>query len=227
MIRVGVIDSGGPVRDHLDDGQGHRAFRADGLCAPAGPDRLGHGSAVDSVIRRACPDVLIRHAQVFEDRPVTSAARVAAALDWLGGLAPELRPHLICLSLGLAADRRILRDACTRLAGAQIPLVSAHPAQGNGCYPAGYPHVIAATGDARCGWDDLSLPRPDVLGAWCNSPERGQAGMGGASIGTARVAGHLAAIMARQGVLAGDQAWHVLRGRCRHIGPEQRRASHG
>lgn len=227
MIRVGVIDSGGPACDHMGDGQGHRAFGPDGLGTPVVRDRLGHGSAVDRVIRRACFDVRIRHAQVFDDRPVTSAARAAAALDWLAGLAPDLRPHLICLSLGLATDRAILRDACTRLAVMQIPLIAAHPAQGDICYPAGYPDVIAATGDARCSWDDLSMPRPGVLGAWCNSPEQGRAGMGGASIGTARVAGHLAAIMSRQGALTSHQAWQVLRDRCHHIGPERRQATHG
>ncbi|WP_156114407.1 hypothetical protein [Paracoccus sanguinis] len=31
------------------------------------------------------------------------------------------------------------------------------------------------------------------IGAWCASPEQGGRGMGGASLGAARVAGHLAA----------------------------------
>lgn len=226
MIRVGVIDSGGPFSDHALDGYGHKLFYADGRIEAAQPDRLGHGTAVDLVIRRACRDVAIRHAQVFEERPVTSAARVSAALHWLGGLPAPDRPHLICLSLGLRADRQILRDACGVVAQAGILLVAAHPAQGVSCYPAAYSDVIAATGDARCGWDDVSMPRENVMGAWCNSPEHGRAGMGGASIGTARVTGHLADLMRHHGPLSAQAAQKALMARCRHVGPERKGMSH-
>ncbi|MDB6176260.1 subtilisin [Paracoccus sp. Z330] len=227
MIRVGVIDSGGPLTDHANDGHGHVAFGPDGCQTTVTPDRLGHGTAVAGIIRRACPPVQIRHAQVFDERPVTSALRVAAALDWLQGLPEADRPHLVCLSLGLRADRAVLREACARLTANGMVLVAAHPAQGEACFPAAYPRVLAATGDARCGWDDLSMPRPDVIGAWCNSPEHGQVGMGGASIGAARIVGHLAVMMARQGTLAPVQAFRALADRCLILGPERRKLAHG
>lgn len=216
MIWVGVIDSGGPAGDPAQNiGLGLR-FGARGETLPAQPDRLGHGTAVASVIRRACPEAQILHAQIFSDRPVTSPAQVAAALDWFAGMPPEARPALICMSLGLAHDREVLRRSCEAITAQGIPLISSYPAQGAASYPAAYPGVIAATGDARCDWDQLSLPRAGVIGAWNNSPERGGRGMGGSSIAAARVAGHLAALTVANGgklddpwaALAAKAVWH-------------------
>lgn len=221
MVRVGVIDSGpGP-----DDHAAARAVMADGSVMPAHPDMLGHGTAVAAIIRRACPGAAIAHAQVFGDRPVTNALRVAAALRWFATMG-EARPDVICMSLGLAADRAPLGKACKALVADGLVLVAAHPARGASCFPAAYPGVIAATGDARCGWDDLSHLGPALFGAWCNSPERGPAGMGGASMGAARVAGHLAAIVARTGRLDGPGAIAALAAHAVHHGPE-RKSRHG
>ncbi len=222
MIRVGVIDSGGPADDPPGERAAARAFLADGSAHPVEPDRLGHGSAVAAIIRRAAPGAAILHAQVFDHRPVTSALRVAAALRWFAALEGKARPDLICLSLGLAADRAPLRAACELLTAQGAVLVAAHPARGPACYPAAYPGVIAATGDARCGWDEISQLGPALFGAWCNSPEQGAGGMGGASLGAARIAGHLAAMMSEAGRLDGPAARAALAARARHRGPEQK-----
>lgn len=223
MIRVGVIDSGGPDDDPAQPLALGRAFLADGTTVPARPDRLGHGTAVAGVIRRACPSAEILHGQIFDDRPVTSALRVAAALRWLAALPVPDRPALICMSLGLAQDRDPLRRACEAVLQAGIPLIASHPAQGAACYPAAYPSVIAVTGDARCGWGDLSMPRPGVIGAWNNSPEQGGSGMGGSSLAAARVAGHLAAMIAADGPVAHPAA--ALAARASWHGPENRAVS--
>ncbi|MFO1138959.1 MAG: S8/S53 family peptidase [Paracoccus sp. (in: a-proteobacteria)] len=222
MVRVGVIDSGGPADDPPGERAMARAFLADGAVHPAEPDRLGHGTAVAAIIRRAAPGAAILHAQVFGDRPLTSALRVAAALRWFAAMAPDQRPEVICLSLGLAADRAPLERACAALTDAGAVLVAAHPARGPACYPAAYPGVIAATGDARCGWDDISQLGPALFGAWCNSPEHGATGMGGASLGAARIAGHLAAITAAGERLTGAAAIAALTARARHLGPERK-----
>lgn len=215
MIRVGVVDSGGP------DAEGARAFLADGSPVPAAPDVLGHGTAVAGIIARACPDAAIIHAQVFHDRPLTSAVRVASALRWLAGL--EEPPQIICLSLGLAHDRAVLRAAVEGVTRPGLLLVAAHPAQGGPCFPAAYPGVIAATGDARCGWDDLSVPAPALFGAWCDSPEYRPGGLGGASMGAARLAGHLAAMLAKGEALPDvTVARAALTARARWHGPERR-----
>ncbi|ATQ57784.1 subtilisin-like serine protease QhpE [Paracoccus yeei] len=222
MLRVGVIDSGPGPDDPLEPA---RAFLADGAAMPARLDRLGHGTAVAAIIRRACPGAAVLHAQVFDDRPLTSALRVAAALRWFGSMG-SARPEVICMSLGLGADRAPLRAGCAALLAQGAVLVAAHPARGAPCFPAAYSGVVAATGDARCGWDELSHLGPALFGAWCNSPEHGPRGMGGASLGAARVAGHLAAIMAKTGRLDGPAAIAALAARAIHHGPERRRG-HG
>ncbi|WP_404385420.1 hypothetical protein [Caenispirillum salinarum] len=206
---IGIIDSGGPSLD------GARRFvLTDGGVTTAAPlpDRLRHGSTVEAVMRRALPGVSVRHAQVFGDRPVTSAAQVAAAVRWL---ALEQDAPLLCLSLGLPTDRAVLRDACAEAIAAGAVLVAAAPAQGAACYPAAYPSVIAATGDARCRFDEISA-LPHALGAWCSSPEHGDGGgMGGASIGCARLAAHAARMMMEgvQDVRAALEAAAVYYGR--------------
>ncbi|TCM82085.1 subtilisin-like serine protease QhpE [Rhodovulum steppense] len=212
---VGVIDSGGPEADLA----GGRLFLPDGTWVAARPDRLGHGTAVAEVIRRALPDARIVHAQVFQDRPVTTAIQVASALDWLAGR----KADVICLSLGLAADRVPLSRAALAAVAAGRIVVAAAPARGGPCYPAAYPGVIAATGDARCDWDGLSALEGGVIGAWCGSPEQGGTGQGGASLAAARVAGHLAARIAAGARFAdGAAARDALAGAARFHGPECR-----
>ncbi len=213
---IGIVDSGGPAEQM----EGARAFHAEGD-GPAAPDRLGHGTAVAAVLRRAAPGARLRHAQVFGDTPLTSADRVARAVLWLAEEA-----DIILLSLGLATDREGLRAACDTALAAGACLVAASPARGGPCYPAAWPGVIAATGDARCDWDGLSLlpgPAGPAIGAWCASPERGGAGMAGASLAAARVAGHLAA--AFPAAEADPAGW--LAARCRIFGPERRLAPAG
>lgn len=191
---LGIVDSGGPSAASGDARRFRLAESGAVVREPAGPDRLGHGTRVEAVIRRARPDAPLRHAQVFDDRPVTTPAQVAAAIHWL----TEGGARVICLSLGLTADRAGLRDACREAVARGVVLVAAAPARGAPCYPAAYPDVIAATGDARCGFDEISALGGDALaafGAWCASPERGGGRAGGASIGCARLAAHVHAIL--------------------------------
>ncbi len=215
MLRAGILDSGGP------DGAEAMGFDADGLCCPALPDRLGHGSAVAGTIARACPGTRLIHAQVFGDRPVTSPLRVAAALDWLRA---EAGADLVCLSLGLSADRAVLAAAVARAREAGLVLVAAHPARGPGCWPARYRGVIAATGDARCGPGEISRLGRELFGAFCNSPEHGGRGMGGASLGAAAVAGHVARLLTDGTPGTAEAICAELAAAACHQGPERRRA---
>lgn len=225
-VTVGVIDSGGPAAGM----EGALAFLPDGGTSPALPDRLGHGTAVARTIMRACAQARIIHAQVFEDRPVTTTLQVAAALRWFARAEQGERVDLVCLSLGLAADRAPLRAACEAVREAGIIMVAAHPARGAPCYPAAYEGVIAGTGDARCGWDDLSQLGPRLFGAWCNSPEQREAGtrgsvLGGASLGSARVAGHIAQDISLNGhPHTPEMAIARLSALARHFGAERKKA---
>lgn len=219
VIRIGVIDSGGP----LTDIEGSLAFRADGVVEPCVPDRLGHGTKVAEVIRNSCSDVVITHAQVFHERPVTSALQVAMAIDWLVSRPAPYRIDIICMSLGLAADRESLREAIHRASTQKMLIVAASPARGVACYPAGYDSVIGGTGDARCQWEQLSRLGPRLFGAWSNSPEQGGTGMAGASLGAARVAGYLANILMEEGrALEFKEVLSLMGERCHFFGAEKR-----
>ncbi|WP_305971787.1 MULTISPECIES: S8 family serine peptidase [unclassified Mameliella] len=215
MVRVGIIDSG-PADLRGADAM---AFDADGRAVAARPDRLGHGTAVAAMIARACPQAALRHAQVFDDRAVTSALRVAAALDWLVGAGDV---DVVGLSLGLAADRAVLAQAVARAVSAGVILVAAHPAQGASPFPAGYPGVIAATGDARCTWDQVSHLRGRLFGTWCNSPEQGGQGMAGASLGAARLTGHVAALVSAGHARDTGAIMATLAKRAAYVGRERR-----
>ncbi|MCK9801385.1 S8 family serine peptidase [Pseudomonas sp. MAFF 302030] len=215
---MGVIDSGGPLAEI----EGALAFRADGTVGTCVPDRLGHGTVIASVIRDSCPHVVITHAQVFDERPVTTALQVALALDWFTSQPPVQRVDIVCMSLGLAADRALLREAIYRANAQKILIVAASPARGVACYPAGYDGVIGGTGDSRCKWEELSRLGPRLFGAWSNSPEQGGEGMAGASLGAARVAGHLAKVILEEGRgLEFNVALSLLGRRCHYVGREK------
>ena len=147
-VAVGIIDSGvvaalaGRVAAACRVAPGPPAPRP----AVASPDRLGHGSALARLILDAAPGVRLLVAQVFDDRPAASPAAIAAALDWLVGQGARL----VNMSVGLTADRAVLRAACARAVAAGQIVVAAVPAVGPVVFPAAYPGVVGVTGDARC-----------------------------------------------------------------------------
>lgn len=151
------------------------------------PDHLGHGTALANTILQQAPQTTLCIAQVFNQDWATSAAQVASAIDWL--VMREVR--LINLSLGLQQDRRILREACERAINAGVILVASTPAQGQSVYPAHYPGVIRATGDARCDFEQISwldTPQAD-FGAYVRTHNNKVVG---ASAGAAHLSGHIA-----------------------------------
>jgi hypothetical protein len=169
--------------------------------------------------------------QVFTSAGPTSGAAVAAAIDW----AVERRAGLIHLSLGLAGDRAVLGLAVRRAIDAGCILVAAMPARGAPVYPAAYPGVIRATGDARCGPHELSCLEPWFFGgcprlepASHTATDRAaydhadgsdnDRARGGASIGAAWVT-H--AIL-QQPTLAAPAAVDALTARAKFRGPERR-----
>ncbi|AKK01029.1 MULTISPECIES: subtilisin-like serine protease QhpE [Pseudomonas] len=218
-VRIGVIDSGGLSMDI----EGSLAFLPDGRVEACAPDRLGHGTIVAKIIRNSCPQAIITHAQVFQERPVTTATQVSMALDWFVSQPASHRVDIVCMSLGLAADRAPLREAVYNAGAEKVLIVAARPARGSTCYPADYESVIGGTGDARCTWDQLSRLGPRLFGAWSNSPEQAGEGMAGASLGAARVAGHLANILLREGrALEIQEALSLMGECCDYFGPERR-----
>jgi len=155
--RVAILDSG--LRDltvlapaascrFSDDG---RAVR----CSPVVPDPLGHGTSVAEVIcgnRSAARGCDLFVGQVLDHRGVTTPAALTAAIHW----SVEVGADLIHMSLGLREDRQTLAEAVAVAVAAGCIIVASTPARGAGTYPARYPEVIRATGDARCRWDEIS-----------------------------------------------------------------------
>lgn len=227
-LKVGVVDSG-IDEPALVCQQAAFVLRDEQvLQLPSLPDRLGHGSRVVRIIQHRVPDVKILMANVFE-QPRTSSGQVAAAIHWLVSEGVEL----INLSLGLSIERPQLKAACEAALAAGVILVAASPAQGVAVYPAAWPGVIRATGDARCGpcdWVWLQSLQADVGG--CVRPLDQVLRASGASMGCAWVSAHLTSWLATQpGCLAPatavSDAYKWLQQQARFVGVEQRGMSNG
>lgn len=216
-LRVGLIDSGvagiDPARIAAS-----RAFGVGemGECVPtaAAPDRLGHGSALAGILLAADERVVLLNAQVFTDRLSCSAAQVAAALSWL----VEQGVQLVNMSFGLREFRTVLRAACDRALEAGVVLVAAAPARGEPVFPARFPGVIRATGDARCGPGEIS--RLATHQADFGGHVRAAAGVAGASVGCANVSA--SALQCLACGVAPARLRESLAGRASYHGPERR-----
>jgi hypothetical protein len=228
---IGLIDSG-LASDLTTKARASRAFLLDQsgqvLTASAEPDRVGHGSLVASIVLGHEPNARLINAQVFHARLMTSAAAVAAALDWAIGEGARL----ITLSLGLREDRAVLRDACARALEQDAVLLASSPAQGAAVFPASYPGVIRITGDARCAPDEIShlASAQADFGACVRAGGRGgdagpPATVAGASLAVAHVCGHLAKHFAAVGgAIDPTTARAFLNATARYHGPERRAA---
>ena len=221
-VRIGVVDSG------LGAGQQAAASAAFVLAdqqlwlTEAEPDQIGHGARTIEVIQALAPGAEILSAQVFQQRLTTTAAQVAAAIDWL----VEQKADIINLSLGLRQDRSSLREACEGALRKGVLLCASSPARGEPVFPAHYPGVFRMTGDARCARREISHLETDFadFGA-CVLPLDGTRGLSGASLGCAHLSAHLAhyLVQAEQPGLHDARCWLVTQSR--YQGPEQRGVS--
>jgi hypothetical protein len=220
--RVGLIDSCGAAPQAIGavrftDAGG----RVECTATVADADASGHGSRLAALLVRERPGLELLLAQVFGDTRSTTAATVAAAIDWCLSEGCSL----LHLSLGLADDRAVLAAAVARAVGKGLPVVASTPARGAPAYPAAYPGVIRATGDARCAPGEISWLAPATFGGCPRfegtaSGATGLAGVaGGASVGAAAVT-H--ALVAADQPLAADAAIAMLESQARYRGPERR-----
>ncbi len=186
--RVAVIDSGvaaragaGPPAWTVADAS---RFRDDGrqvVTEATVSDPIGHGTAVTEVIASTGSPVEFLIAQVLDERGRTTPAAVAAALRW----SLESGAGLIHMSLGLRDDRHVLAAAIAATVSAGCVVIASAPARGPCTFPASYPKVIRATGDARCNPDEIS-----ALGS-VQADFGGCPRLGGASLGAAHVTGFI------------------------------------
>ena len=219
-LTVGLIDSGVEAATAANLAAS-RAFRlgADGEVTAVEPevDRLGHGTALAGILARGVPGVRLLSAQVFSDTLSCSARQVAAALDWL--VSHEAR--LVNMSFGLRQDRDALRLACARAQAAGVILVAASPARGAPVFPASYPGVIRATGDARCAVDEVSCLATTQadFGAHVRSDDDA---ISGASVGCARLRAVAATFLGQNPHASVEELRAWLTGRATYHGPERR-----
>jgi hypothetical protein len=152
--RVAVIDSGIEPSAGLHVEGARRFSERGGQVSETAmvPDPIGHGTVIAQIIASAGVPVELYAAQVLDAGGRATPAAVAAALGW----ALEQRAQLIHLSLGLRHDRAALGDAIARVIAAGVVVVASTPARGARAYPAAYPGVIRATGDARCLREEIS-----------------------------------------------------------------------
>jgi hypothetical protein len=210
--RVALVDSAGRVAGALAT----RAFRSVAgsvISGEAQADPTGHGTGLLTVLEPALVSSQLIVAQVFPAPGPTSAAAVAAAIDWSVAQGVDL----VHLSLGLADDRPVLAEAVARASRRGCVVVAASPARGRASYPAAYPGVLAACGDARCAPGEIAWLAP---GRYAGHPFRpGDATRGGASIGAAWVTRYL---LGRAAPLDPAGAEAVLSAGASYRGPEHR-----
>lgn len=194
------------------------AFADDGRAvrpAPPAADPTGHGTRMAQILGggAARPELLV--AQVFGDAGPATAAAVAAAIDWAVGAHADL----VHLSLGIREDRRVLAAAVQAAAAAGALLVAASPARGTPPYPAAYPGVLRATGDARCAPEEISaLGSAQADFGACPSFAAGRSA--GASVGAAYLTRFIVGTL--EPPLALPAARAALSARARYHGPERR-----
>ncbi len=185
--RIGLVDSCGDGPDCVAASRFERCG-AGVLAVPVAADVSGHGTRLGRIIAGGPAEASFVFAQVLDQTGRTSADVVAAGIDWCIAQGVDL----VHLSLGLTADRPVLRDAIARALATGCVLVAAVPARGAVPYPAAYPGVLRATGDARCDPRQVSWLSDTTFGG-CPSVE-GTPG-GGASVGAAHVSRAIAAAM--------------------------------
>jgi len=184
---------------------------------PPVDDPIGHGTTVTDIIASTCRPVELLIAQVLNERARCTAATLAFAIEW----ALRERVDLVHCSLGLAHDRAVLRTAIAAAITAGVLVVAAAPARGLTTYPASYPGVIRATGDARCGREQVSSLEGTAVDFGACPVHRVASGKfsRGASVGAAHLSRFIVTHAAAG--LASAQAYELVVRNASFQGPER------
>lgn len=149
MVRVAVIDSGAHHgHPHLGSLAGGIAFGPNGFQSDDYTDRIGHGTAVASVIREKCPQAEIYAVKVFDRRLVTDVGSLVRALDWCA----TQKMRLVNLSLGTSNPNHAeaLQSAVYRIRSAGGDVIAALEDQGVVYLPGSLDGVIPVKLDWDC-----------------------------------------------------------------------------
>ncbi len=220
MLKIGIIDSGIGATAGLPIHAARDFFWRNGKiisCDTEVPDQLGHGSALAEIILQQSPHISLLIAKVFFYQLVCTPAQIAAALDWQ----ITSGATLINMSFGLHSDRAILKEACQRALHAGAILVAASPARGAPVYPAAYPGVIRATGDARCHKGEVSYLNSGQAD-FGGHVRANQQKIAGASVGCAYITASIATILLAQPQLKPLEIIDRLVAQAKYLGTENR-----
>jgi len=220
-VRVGIVDSG--YRDKqmaMVEDSAAFILHEDALWMDEpSEDLINHGSRILDIIHYHAPESLFYVAQVFSQKNTTTAAQVAAAIDWL----VNQQVRVINLSLGLRDDRPVLKEAVENALNAGVIMCASAPARGDPVYPSAYEGVLRMTGDARCDLEELSwlnTQYADFGGHVLGFDQKQQAA--GASLGCAHMTGHVARLLHIMTDPNRDAIYQALQQQAKYIGPERR-----
>lgn len=180
-LRVVYIDSGTPPLVAT------KAHCANFTPTDTVEDTLGHCTAVAEPLLPNCL-VQLYFAKIFDRHLSCPLERIVLAAEW----AVEQQPDIVNLAIGMHRPDPALAAVIKQLVESSTIVVASAPAQGTPVYPAHFPGVLSATGDARCAphqWSWLSSAQADI-GAYVGQPAVGPAG---ASIGCGYATYHVAA----------------------------------
>ena len=219
---AGIIDSGisGPAASHVVAAMRFDAGVTGVSCNPVVPDALHHGTVMAEIIMSLAPHCRFLNAQIFDQSRTTSPGALAEALRW----ATREGARLINLSVGLAADRLELRQACRAARDQGVILLAASPARGGPVFPAAYDGVFRISGDARCAPGEISALQNGQadFGAYPRGPGMQEGIAGGASFSVAWVTGLVAGYLQDSPSAGYDQIRRHLVGISRYHGAERR-----
>ena len=221
-ILVGLIDSGisGPAATHVAAGEKFAAKEGGVQRGAPEPDRLRHGSILADIIMAEAPACKLLNAQVFAATAVTLPEAVAEALGWV----VTRGARIVNLSVGMAHDRLVLRQACRAALARGVLLLAASPARGAPVYPASYDGVWRISGDARCAPGEVSALQnaQGDFGAHPRGPSMQEGVAGGASFSVGWVSGIIAAYLQDAPAATADEVRRYLLSISRYHGAERR-----
>jgi hypothetical protein len=147
-IRIAVLDSGvHPTHPHVGGlAKGIRITAA----GESGDtlDRLGHGTAVASVIHHLAPEAEIVPVKIFDDQLATNLPIILRAVDWCLG------QNIQVINLSLGTTNQNHRDSFEKMAERVIAsgavLVSAYAMKETRLLPGQLPGVVGVVADPTC-----------------------------------------------------------------------------
>jgi len=170
-IDIAIIDSGiNSAHPHVQGVAGGVSFDFNGkgrlIVKDRFEDRIGHGTAIAGIFRKALPSARIWALKVFQDDLTASSRLLLAGLDW----AIKANMTLIHLSLGTERedDHRPIEKLCQEAHQKGLIITAAARECDDTVYPARVDTVIATYWDKACkpGTITYHPDHPIQFGAW-------------------------------------------------------------